>query len=159
MYYECDGKLKKQKLKKFLKREDIEAEFFEFSEPTLTVEDSASQLDVEANRIVKSLVFEDEKSQLILAIVSGDVKVDEEKLSEIHGFEVKMAKAREVEDLTGYKVGEVPPVGHGLKTYIDSEIKSFEEVIGGGGSTHTLMKISPEEIIRVTDSEIGQITR
>ncbi len=151
--------MNKQKLKKFLKREDIEVEFFEFSEPTLTVEDSASQLDVEPNRIVKSLVFKDEKGQLILAIVPGNVKVDVEKLSEIHGFEVTMAKAREVEDLTGYKVGEVPPVGHGLKTYIDSEIKGFEEVIGGGGSTHTLMKISPEEIIKVTDSETGQITR
>jgi len=150
--------LKKQELKNFLEEKGVEAEFLEFSEPTLTVEESASQLDEEPDKIVKSLVFKDKKGDLILAIVSGSLKVNEEKLTKLHGSKVKMAKAREVEDLTGYKVGEVPPVGHGLKTYVDSSLEEFDKVIGGGASTHTLMKISPKEIIRLTESEVCQIT-
>lgn len=145
-------------LKQFLDREGIEAEFYEFSEPTLSVEDSARQLGIDPEEIVKSLVFKDEDHSPLLAIVSGIRQVDESKLSKAYGSKVTMAKAREVENFTGYKIGEVPPVNHELETFADSEIVEFDTVVAGGGSTHTLVKLDPQDIIRITDAELVDIS-
>lgn len=144
-------------LKTFAKKRGIEVEFYEFSEPTLSVEDSARQLDVGPERIVKSLVFKDEGDRPLLAIVSGPYRVDVKKLSEKHGSEVNMAKAREVENFTGYKIGEVPPVSHGLETFLDSNVTGFSTVYAGGGSTHTLIEIDPEDIVKVTNATCADI--
>lgn len=138
---------KVQNLKRFLKRNGAAAEFYEFSKPTLSVEDSARQLHVNPEKIVKSLVFEDDDGSPLLAIVSGVDRVSIEKLSDAHGSKVRMAKARKVEDFTGYKIGEVPPVGHGLETYLDGKIIDFDSIIAGGGSTHTLVELNPQNII------------
>ncbi len=144
-------------MKNFLKEKQIEVKFYEFSEPTLSVEDSARQLDVDPERIVKSLIFRADSGDPLLAIVSGSYRVDGGKLSEAYGSEVRMAKAREVEDFTGYKIGEVPPVGHGIKTFVDSEIMDFSSVYAGGGSTHTLIEIDPEDIVKVADAAVVDI--
>ncbi len=147
-----------EKLESYLEDKGIEAEFHEFSESTLTVDDSAELLDIEPDRIVKSLVFKDEEDEFLMAIVPGNSRVDESKLSEVHGFEVKMAKAREVENRIGYKIGEVPPVSHGLKTYIDEASVEYETVVAGGGSTHVLMEFSSDNIKELNDSVVCDIT-
>lgn len=150
--------MKVKRLKKFLERKGIEADFYEFSGSTLTVDDAARQLDVNSERIVKSLVFKDEDNNPLLAIVPGDKQVNEEKLSTAYGGEVSIAKAREVEDFTGYKIGEVPPVNHDLPTFVDSEVADYDTIIAGGGSTHTLVELSPEDIIEINDAEISDLT-
>lgn len=150
--------MKVKRLKRFLERNEVEYEFYEFSGSTLTVEDSAEQLGIDPERIVKSIVFKDEDGGPLLAIVSGVNRVDEGKLSDVHGSKVGMAKAREVEEFTGYKIGEVPPVGHGLKTYVDSKIVDFDTVIAGGGSTHNLVELDPQEIVSVTGADMADIS-
>lgn len=150
--------MKVEKLREYLEEKEIEAEFYEFSEPTLSVEDAARQLDVDSESIVKSLVFKDDNENPLLAIVSGSNRVDEKKLSRVHGSQVSMAKAREVEEFTGYKIGEVPPLSHGLKTFLDSEIVDFDKVIAGGGSTHTLVKLDPQDIVEATDANLADIS-
>lgn len=147
-----------KKLKRFLKENEVNAKFYEFSEPTLTVEDSARQLEVKPEKIVKSLVFKDQENNPLLAIVSGNKEVDENKLSKVQESGIQMAKAREVEQFTGYKVGEVPPINHGLKTYMDEKILNFDTVIAGGGSTHTLIEIDPYDIKQITDAELADIS-
>ncbi len=151
--------MKVERLKNFLERENIEYNFFEFSEPTLTVEDAARQLEVEPEEIVKSVVFKDEEDTPLISVVPGNTEVDEEKLAKIHGSKVKIAKAREVEEFLDYKVGEVPPVGHDLKTFVDSKVMEFDKVIAGGGSTHTLVELFPDDIVEVTDAKIGKISK
>ncbi len=146
-----------KELKNFLKKKGIEADFYEFSEPTLSVEDSARQLEISPNRIVKSLIFKDRNDNPVLAIISGNKRVDENILSKAHGSEVRMAKAREVENFTGYKIGEVPPVSHDIKTFMDTGITDYETVIAGGGSTHTLIELDPEDIVDVTGAELVDI--
>lgn len=147
-----------RKLKRFLEQNDVETDFYEFSESTLTADDAAEQLEVEPERIVKSLIFMDENSNPLLAIVPGEERADEDKLSKIHGEDIRMAKAREVEDFTGYKIGEVPPVSLGLPTFADSEVIEFETVIAGGGSTHTLVELRVEDILNLTDATVVDIT-
>lgn len=147
-----------EELRSYLKEEDVDADFHEFSESTLTVEDSSELVDVDSERVVKSLVFRDTNGDFLVAVVPGDSRADEDKLSKVRGSQVRMAKAREVEEATGYKIGEVPPVFHGLDTYVDSSVVDFKRVFAGGGSTHALVELNPEDIVSLTNAELVDIT-
>lgn len=145
-------------LKEYLGANGVEFKFHEFEGSTLTVEDSSERLGVDPERIVKSLVFMDGEDNPLLVVVSGVDRVDEAKLSKFHGGEIRMAKAREVEDYTGYKIGEVPPVGLGLCTFLDEKVTKFDSVIAGGGSTHTLVELDPEGILRLTNADVVKVS-
>lgn len=151
--------MKISKLKEYLDKNGVEAKFYEFDEHTITVEAAAKRLNITADKIVKSIVFIDQDGKPLLAIVSGDKRVDEKKLAEAsNSQQVRIAKAREVEKFTGYKIGELPPVGHGLRTFVDSKVMSLDKVIGGGGSTHTLIEISPNDIVKLTNAKVCNIS-
>ncbi|KXB08122.1 hypothetical protein AKJ58_00845 [candidate division MSBL1 archaeon SCGC-AAA385D11] len=144
-------------MKNFIEKKEIKVNFYEFSKPVLSVDSSAKELNVDPERIVKSLIFVDEEGTPLLVIVTGDKRVDEERLSEVHGQEVRLAKAREVEEFSGYKIGEVPPVGLVLKTFVDSKVMDFDTVIAGGGSTHALIKIGSADIVEVNGAKVADI--
>jgi Cys-tRNA(Pro) deacylase len=151
--------MKKSGLKEYLDKNGVEAKFYEFDEHTITVEAASKQLNVAPNKIVKSILFIDDNGKPILAIVSGDKRVDEKKLAQAsNSQQVRIARAREVEKFTGYKIGELPPVGHSLRTFVDSKVMSFDRVIGGGGSTHTLIEISPNDIVKLTNAKVCDIS-
>lgn len=146
-----------EELKNFVEKKEIKVNFYEFSKPVLSVESSAEELNVDPERIVKSLVFVDEEGTPLLVIVTGDRRVDEKRLSEVYGRDVRLAKAREVEEFSGYKIGEVPPVGLALKTFVDSKVMDFDTVVAGGGSTHTLMEIGSADIVEVNMAKVVDI--
>ncbi|MFP4005525.1 MAG: aminoacyl-tRNA deacylase [Candidatus Hadarchaeia archaeon] len=141
-------------LEEYLRERGVDAKFHRFSKSTLTVEDSSELVDAKAERVVKSLVFKDSHGNFFLVIAPGDRRVDEEKLSEERGSPVRLAKAREVEEVTGYKIGEVPPVSHELETYMDSKINDFETVFAGGGSTHALVELPTKDIKGLSDPTV-----
>lgn len=151
--------MKTDEFKKYLTERGVEAKFYEFKEHTITVDAACRQLNIGPEKIVKSIVFLDQDGNPILAIVSGDRRVNEEKLAKAsNSKKVRIAKAREVESFTGYKIGELPPVGHNLRTFIDEKVVEKDKVIGGGGSTHTLLEISPKDIVKLTNAKICDIS-
>lgn len=128
----------------------------------MTVADAERHLGVSRERIAKSIVFVDENNAPILAIVPGDRKVSATKLAAACGVsQVRIAGSKEVEELTGYEVGAIPPVGHEkeqLKTLIDSQLLTLEKVFGGGGSLNVLLEINPRDIKRLAKAKVADIT-
>ncbi len=132
---------------------------FELPEHTMTVDAAARQLGISPDKIIKTLVFIDEKDEPLIAIVCGDKRVNPDKLAKVSGCsKVRMAKAREVEKFTGYPVGALPPVGHGIRTFIDREVLRRDKVVGGGGTTHTLIEMRSEDVIRLSNATICDIS-
>ena len=151
--------MKTENLKKYLEERKVDAELHEFQKHTMTVEAAAKQLRTTPEKIIKSLVFIDSSGTPLLAVVRGDRRVDEQKLAKVSGSaSVRIAKAREVERFTRYRIGEVPPVAHGLRTFIDHRVMKFSRVFGGGGSTRTLLEISPQDVTRLADAETVDIS-
>ncbi|MEM1606800.1 MAG: aminoacyl-tRNA deacylase [Candidatus Bathyarchaeia archaeon] len=149
-------------LRIFLESVGVSVRFFRFAEHTMTVDNAAKRINVGRERIIKSLVFICDDGSPVLAIVSGDRRVDERKLAAVCGVRrVRWATASEVKDLTGYEVGAVPPVGHKnrMRTIVDEGVFRFDRVIGGGGEINTLMEISPEDIVRLNGAEIEDISK
>lgn len=145
------------RLERYIDNSIIDAEVLVMQGSTHSAEEAAETLGVSPDSIIKSLVFlvDDEP---MLVIVQGSKRVDMEELEELLAAEdVDMAERDEVEEITGYSVGEVPPISLELQKVVDEDVLEFEEVIGGGGGTNKLVRLDPRFIVD-EDTIVGDIT-
>ncbi|MGQ9491114.1 MAG: YbaK/EbsC family protein [Anaerolineae bacterium] len=135
----------------------IAAEIVPMAVETPTVPAAAAALGVEPGQIIKSLLFL-VRDRPVLAIASGETRVDRSVLAVRYGVgkkQVRLADPLTVLRLTGYPAGGVPPFGHlhPIPTLLDRALAAWDVVYGGGGDDHTLLRIAPEELVRVTGAE------
>jgi Cys-tRNA(Pro) deacylase len=129
--------------------------------PTMTAQDAATQLHVPLETIIKSILFTDEKQAPILAILTGDRKVDRKKLASVAGAsKVRIGTPEVTKEFTGFEVGVMPPVAHKnrILTVVDQNVMSFGKVYGGTGTAEALMEIDPREIARLADAKVADIS-
>ncbi|MEM4718885.1 MAG: YbaK/EbsC family protein, partial [Nitrososphaerota archaeon] len=107
------------KLEEIVKR--LGGEVLELEAPVKTVEQAAKATGVDPGQIIKSILLITEKEGAVLAIVDGRSRIDLEKVGRRFG-RARLASAREVKEITGYEVGELPPVGIPVKTLIDPKV-------------------------------------
>lgn len=122
--------------------------------------DAADLLGCPLGAVVKSLVFQvADTGEIALVLVSGENRVDMSKLSQILGCEIKPAKPVELERLTGFKVGAVPPIGvkTSLPVIIDADLMSYETVWASAGSVHTLMQLKSQDLLALTNGRVEKI--
>ncbi|MDK2383925.1 MAG: aminoacyl-tRNA deacylase [Candidatus Korarchaeota archaeon] len=117
-----------------------------------TVRQAARELGVEEEQIIKTLVVITDEGP-VLAILDGRSRLDLSKL----GRGARLASPREVEEHTGYRVGEVPPVGIPLRTLVDERVLRWDRVYGGGGSIRRLVELDPRAIVRYQKAEVGRL--
>ncbi len=128
---------------------------------TTTCQDAASQLHVPLQMIIKTIVFTNDKNSPIIAILTGDKRVDKRKLSATVGTtKVKIATPEATKEFTGFEVGTMPPVGHKARitTVIDHNVMRQNKVYGGYGIPKVLIEIDPHDIAQLTDAEISDIS-
>jgi Cys-tRNA(Pro) deacylase len=129
--------------------------------PTMTAQDAAAQLHVPLETIIKSILFTDEKQVPILAILTGDKKVDRRKLASVVGAsKVRIGTPEITKELTGFEVGVMPPVAHKnrILTVIDQKVMSFGKVYGGSGTAEALMEINPRDISKLANAKVADIS-
>lgn len=141
----------------------IQAELVRPGVPTPTVASAAQAVGAAPGQILKTLLFLID-GQPILAIANGRAHIDRAKLAAKFGVgkkKVKLARAEQVLEITGYPVGAVPPFGHRsrLRTLIDPGVMRFDSVYAGGGEIDCLLHTSPKEILRATGGEILALQR
>jgi prolyl-tRNA editing enzyme YbaK/EbsC (Cys-tRNA(Pro) deacylase) len=141
----------------FIIRADIAAELVAMLVETPTVPAAAAALGVAPAQIIKSLLFL-VRDEPVLVIACGDATVDRRILTERFGVgkkQIKLAGADEVLMILGYPVGGVPPFGHtkAVPVLLDRAVQAWDVVYGGGGDDHTLLRIAPDELARVTNAE------
>jgi prolyl-tRNA editing enzyme YbaK/EbsC (Cys-tRNA(Pro) deacylase) len=124
---------------------------------TRTAEEAASAIGCSVGQIVKSLIFKAaQTARPVLALVSGDNRVDLEKLTAALGEPVERADAGWVREVTGFAIGGVSPVGHLTPpvTFIDADLASKGELWAAAGSPHSVFAIAYEDLCRVTGGSI-----
>jgi Cys-tRNA(Pro) deacylase len=144
-------------LARFIEAHHIAATIVPMHVDTPTVPAAAEALGVQPAQIIKTLVFLVKESPTIV-IASGDTTVDRRPIADRFGTgkkQVKLADAETALRVTGYAIGGVPPFGHvtAAPVLLDQRIRSWEVVYGGGGDDRTLLRVTPEELARVTNSE------
>lgn len=142
-------------LDEILKR--LGGEIIEFDTPVKTVEQAARVSGADPGRIIKSILLITERAGPVLAIVDGRSRVDLKKIEEKLG-RTRLATPREVKEITGYEVGELPPIGVPVKTLVDEGVLEKEQVLGGGGAINRLIRINPRRIVEVQKAEVARIS-
>jgi len=52
---------------------------------------------------------------------------------------------------TGFAIGGVPPVGHGLAhTFVERSLAGYRELWAAAGHPHTVFRLSYDELVRIT---------
>ncbi len=147
-------------LETFLRREGVQARLLRLDQPTRTVAEAAQALGVPPGCIVKSLLFCAPDGNCVLAVVRGDQRVDRALLAAAIGYDqLTLAPAERVAAVTGYSPGATPPVGHTtpVPVIVDPAVLEESVVYGGGGDDHTMLEISPEELVRVSKARVVPI--
>jgi Cys-tRNA(Pro) deacylase len=155
-----ETRLYETRLCDYLQLHAMQATLIEPNIPTPTVLDAARALGVEPADIIKSVAFEAKDMTVVLVIAPGDRRIDANKVAQIFGLErLKMASPARVLEVTGYPAGGVPPVGHpeGLRVVMDVTLLGRQTLIGGGGSEHLLLRITPAEVVRVTGATLADV--
>ena len=131
-----------------------------YPDGTRTAADAAAAVGCKIDQIVKSLVFMADVRP-ILILCSGARRVDEEKLAEYIGTEIRIAGASEVRAATGYAIGGTPPLGHTvpLKTVVDPHLMEFEEIWAAAGTPDSVFPIQPKELVKATSGAVVAVTR
>lgn len=136
----------------------LQPEVKEFDTSTRTAAEAAAAIGCDINQIAKSIVF-NVAGEIVLVLVCGGNRVNEEKMSAHLGKILKKADADFVKEKTGYTIGGVPPFGYETQpqTFIDEDLLNYKEVWVAAGTNNTVFKTSPEELIKYSQGTVLNI--
>jgi Cys-tRNA(Pro) deacylase len=114
----------------------IEIPLSEDKKPIRSLEELLSSQGLQSQSVVRSVVFKGENSGFSLLAVAGGGRADWALLrAHLNERKCRMAEYDEVMEVTGYKVGAVPPIAlpEDLRVLVDSSVAEYETVVIGSG--------------------------
>ncbi|TCO67886.1 aminoacyl-tRNA deacylase [Marinisporobacter balticus] len=135
-----------------LNKYNIEYEIINHSKKINTAQEGADYFGINIGQTAPTLILKTENGYYAL-IISGDYgRINFEIIKEMLKVQqVKLAKPTEVEQVTGYKIGSIPLINHGLPVIMDRQLNRFTYVYGGTGISHATLKISPNDIAKLNN--------
>ncbi len=141
----------------------IDAPVERFEDGTATAIEAANALGCELGQIVKTLILlADGRPTAVL--VAGDRQADTAALARLLGVSrkrMKMATAEQVFELTGFRVGGVPPVGlpGEWDLIADDSLARFQQVWAAAGASDALFGTKTDELVAATGAQWATISR
>ena len=121
---------------------------------TKTVREAAAAVGCDEAMIAKSIVFVCD-GEPIVCVTSGAHKVDVDVVAiALDCAEARIAAPDEVRAATGYPVGGVPPIGHGLPVLFDEALIRHERIWAAGGDSNSLVEVDTRELIECVSAEV-----
>ncbi len=149
-----------KEVKSYIDKNKVDAEIIMFeAEQAKTSASAAEHLGCEVAQIAKSIVLKAENP--ILVILSGDMRVDLKKLSEVIGEKAKLASPEYVLEEVGFIIGGVPPMGFDrlVQVLMDKSVERFSEVFSSGGSRESILRIKVDELKNATKCELVDVSK
>jgi prolyl-tRNA editing enzyme YbaK/EbsC (Cys-tRNA(Pro) deacylase) len=136
-----------------------------FDQSTHTAEEAAAAVGAELGQIVKSLVFvapgDGGSLDMIICLVSGPNRVDLARLAAVTGErDVRRATAREANELSGFAIGGIPPIGHArpARVIMDPDLGRFQTVWAAAGSATAVFPVPPATLRTLANAVVAPIT-
>ncbi len=142
---------------RFLKQKKIEFDVFQYdyTEKGGTVQ-TAEELEVAENAVIKSLVFENENKECVIALQHGDLQVSTKELARISGCK-KYAPASSDMAMkwSGYQFGGTSPFGtkKEMKVYAEASMFELPMIYINGGKRGLIVGINPNDMLNVLKIE------
>jgi prolyl-tRNA editing enzyme YbaK/EbsC (Cys-tRNA(Pro) deacylase) len=126
---------------------------------------AAAALGCDVGAIANSLVFmaitADGGERPLLIMTSGRHRVDTEALAVRLGLaKIIRAAPEQVRAATGQAIGGVAPVGHPqpVQTIIDSSLADYDPLWVAGGTPHTILPLSYDELVKITSGREEEVS-
>jgi len=141
-----------EKLKRYVREHNIAAEHLHFENTLHTVEDTVRVTGFDIDLITKSMIFRDDESRTVVGMVPARFRVSASGLGRILNCAPPvLISPSEAYERTSYPVGGMPCFGSDdAILVIDPWVTRKQFVYTGGGSEFSLVKISTDEIVRIT---------
>lgn len=146
-------------------RKGVALDITVFEESTHTAAEAAAAVGAELGQIVKSLVFvaphEDGTLEAIVCLVSGPNRVDLARLAAVTGEpDIRRATAREANELTGFVIGGIPPIGHvrPLRVIMDPDLGRYQTVWAAAGLPTAVFPVPPATLFSLANAMAAPIT-
>ena len=138
----------------------LEINIFEFPDGTKTSQEAADAAGCELSAIAKSLVFMVD-DQAIVAILSGDTRLDTTKLAAVAGgSKARRAKLEEAREATGYAAGGTPAFGYvsPVRVFIDHALKRHTDVWSAAGTPTTIYPVTVDRLVEVSGATWADVS-
>jgi prolyl-tRNA editing enzyme YbaK/EbsC (Cys-tRNA(Pro) deacylase) len=141
-----------ERVREALRRAGVQSEIVELPGAARTAKAAADFLGCDIAQIANSLVFRAREHDIaVLVMSSGARRVDTEKLAQIVEEPIGKADADFVRRHTGFAIGGVAPVAHGVsKVFVDKALAAHRELWAAGGHPHTVFRLSYPELVQIT---------
>jgi len=149
-----------ERVRAALERAGMQAEIVELPGAARTAKAAADFLGCEVAQIANSLVFRCAQSGApLLDMASGARRVDVARVGAVVGETIGKADADFVRAATGFAIGGVAPVGHvaPVRTLVDRTLLGFAEIWAAAGHPHTVFRLSPGELVRITGGAVEDV--
>jgi len=128
----------------------------------LSVDDAVQVHHVGPENIMKCLCFIDKKGRTAGVIASSEVKINMRKLEEAASLKKpRLTLPDELKVRFNKEPGEVDPLTLAEKVdllFIESSLVNKEFVIGSAGSKYCGLRITPEELLKVTRARVENLS-
>lgn len=145
-----------QAVKEYLERLGLGDGWRQYPGSCATVEEAAQQLGTQPGAVGKTICVPDRSGQgrCILIVTAGDQKLDNQKFRQQFAFRPGMLPADQVEDCVGHPPGGVCPFAlpEGVRVYLDRSLLAYPQVYTAGGSTTSLVKLTPAQLEQASGS-------
>ena len=143
----------------FLRVAAVDATIQEFPAGTPTEEEAARAVGCRLEEIVKTIVFVCD-GEYVLALVPGDRRADERKVgAEMGASQVRVARADEVFDATGFEPGSVAPFPRRdvIAALIERTLLQYPAVWIGAGSPAHMAMLAPSDLQRLAGARTADV--
>ena len=148
------------KLKQFIAAGGIEAEHLSFEQSCHSVAEAAAVVGTDPEHFVKNICMTDAQGQVIVAIVKGEDRASTSRVAKaLQTEQVRTMTPDEMLAKTGYPCGGTPSFGFTATFLIDPRVMRKDEVYTGGGSETTLVRVSPQVLLRANGGRVVRIRR
>jgi len=155
-----DAAVSTDRLREFIARQGIAAEFIEFDVSCHSVADAAAATGAAPETIAKNICLLDADGGLIVAILRGVDRVSTGRVARALDAErPRVATPREVLAGSGYAVGGTPSFGFDATFLLDPLVAEQERVYSGGGSDRALVRIAPSELLRANGGRVARVRK
>ena len=148
-----------ERVRHALERAGVPFDIVELPGAARTARAAAGFLGCDLAQIANSLVFRGESTgEAVLVVSSGAKRVDLARLAAFLGEYASKADADFVRERTGFAIGGVAPVGHGVtRVFVEQSLAAFPELWAAAGHPHTVFRSSFQELLRVTNGTPAEL--
>ncbi len=143
-----------RQLKQILDQAGANYEILTHPGAVLTAEEGVKRGIGELAEMAPTLILQTEKGYLA-AIISGATRLSFKKIKKFLGLKnISLASPDVVQRETGAQVGSVSLVNPNIPTIIDTRLEKFRAVFGGCGIPYHTLRISPIDLINITQADV-----